>query len=203
MSAAEPLPDERDEGESIALPQITNPADAEWRLRRYNRLKAQRAEHEATLRALTEQTEDWFREETSKIDEELGTLEFILGGFIKARIAEDPDGPKSISLPSGRLSSHAGGLSVEVTDEVAFLRWANEHYPGLIATPDPAPPPLPRPDKAAIKAYATSALPKSTLEEPGTYPIIHASVHVDGTEEIPGVAIKRGERSIKVQGGRY
>jgi len=201
MSAAEPLPGEPDEGDSVALPSVTNPADAEWRLRRYNRLKAQRAEHEATFRELTEQTETWFAEETSKIDRELAELEFILGGFIKARIAEDPDGPKSINLPSGRIATTAGGLSVQVTDEDAFLAWAKAQRPDLVATPAPPPPPPPRPDKAAIKSWAAEAMPKSVLEEPGTWPIVVSDG--DHAVNVPGVALVRAGRSVKVEGGRY
>jgi hypothetical protein len=200
MSAAEPL-DEGPQEESIDLPPITNPADAEWRLRRYNRLMAQRAEHEATFKALVEQTQAWFEEETAAIDRELQTLEFILRGWLLARIAEDPKGPKSTKLPSGTLSSSKGSLSVEVVDQEAFLAWAKEHRPEWVETPQPPPPPPPRPAKAEIKKSLTADLPEDAFEDPGAYDV---EVTVDeDPEPIPGIALVRGERTFKVQGGRF
>lgn len=143
------------------------------------------------------ETQEWYDAEGGSLKAEIAEIERQLGGWVAARIALDPRGPKSVSLPSGTISSTKGSLSVDVFDEELFLKWATQNNPDLIAIPAPPPPPPPRPDKAEIKALATAnAAAVAELEEPGD----HFVVVGEGEERevVPGVRMVRGDRSVKV-----
>lgn len=205
---AEPVDhdDEDEEAPSVDLPPVADPADAEWRLRMLKRQQRNRKELQATYDKLVVETREWFDAQSAGMDAEIAEIERQLAGWLSARIELDPKGPKSVPLPSGKITSKQGSVVLEVEDEAAFLAWAREHRPELIATPAPTVPP-PRPDKNAVKALGTA---EHKYAQPGDYKIEVEIVPeaedplAEGQPdpvkvEIPGVKIVRKDRTVDVE----
>lgn len=211
-----PVPDEPDwdDSEPAEAPPVQNLAEATWALRRLRRAKKLLAEHEAEYAQMVAELDEWHATIGGDLGKKVAADERLLGNYLRARIDVDPKGPKSLSLPGGRITSQAGSLVVEVDDEAAFMAWAREHHAGLVNTPPPKPPPPETPDKAAIKQAATSKdesqrflAPVGDVEKPGTYEIVDPATGGPDLETgeivppavVPGVRLVRKDRQFDVE----
>jgi hypothetical protein len=102
--------------------------------RAYDEAVERMRSHMAARLAETERTRAW--------------LEEALVVWHEAQLALDPEGSKTITLPTGTLVSRMGQASWVVEDEEALKAWALEHCPTAV-TFAPAPPP--RLGKAELK----------------------------------------------------
>lgn len=165
---------------------------AERALRRLRRIKWRLAENETVL--LDAQL--WLATENAPLLEEEARLQAWLADWMTARLAADPRGPKTITLPSGELSSISGGLKVDVTDTGAFTTWASANNPTLVRAPEPPPPPPPAVDKNAVKAaVGTTLMILSDPSQPGTHHLIDPTTG----EAVPGITLVRDPRTTRVK----
>lgn len=161
---------------------------AAWYARKATRLRVRRAEVERVLKDQRAMLDAWFERETAALDRD---LEFFLGrlrAFHVARLADDPKHAKTVRLPDGtELRSQAGKLSTVVDDAQQLIDWATDQGLGeeVLRWPDPSP------DLTELaKRYGAKAQAET---EPGEYPAV-----ADGGEVVPGVKIKRGDRTYTV-----
>lgn len=167
------------------LPEEAGKPEAEQLLRRLRKLRWRMAENETVVL----DAQDWLERENKPLLDEVARIEGLLASWLAARIARDPKAPKSERLPSGEVSSRAGGLRVEIDDHEAFSSWAITNRPGLLRVP-PAPPAAA--DRAAIKA---ALLPDCGLNAaPGMYGAV-----AEGGEVVPGITFVREERQFVVK----
>jgi hypothetical protein len=165
---------------------------AERALRRLRRIKWRMAENETVLI----DAQMWLAAENAPLLEEAARLKAWLADWMAARLQADPRGPKTVTLPSGEVTSINGGLKVDLTDPTAFLAWASANAPALIRSPEPPPPPAPMVDKNAVKAAVGTALMVLTdPSQPGTHHLVDPGTG----EAVPGVVLTRDPRSTKVR----
>lgn len=126
--------------------------------------------------AMKARLDDWFAAQERRYD--CSHHEQVLVAYHQARLADDPKA-KTISFPSGTLSSRAGQPRWVIDDE-AFLPWATTYATDLVRVRH-------EPDRDAIKR---------------TLQVDERGVAVDGAGEIvPGVLVEPAEVSFKVKVG--
>lgn len=167
------------------MPELTED-DAAKMMRQRRRYLAEIAETERHAAADIAETEQWLADRTHGARQQVDNIDAALTDWFAERLAENPDGPRSLTFPAGRVGSRAGGLKLVVEDEDAALAWSRDNRPELVVQPDP---PAPRPDKAALKKLALSK-----PDEPGDHPVV-----VEGGEVVPGVRFVRDPRSFYVE----
>lgn len=116
------------------------PRDAEqanWRLRRLAKVRAEMAEVERVAQADIDRAEAWkaARLESLRADERWWAEGLEM--WHRAVLSDDPS-RKTISLPCGTLVARKQQPVWEFDDE-AFLAWAVEHAPELVRVPEPKP----------------------------------------------------------------
>lgn len=163
---------------------------ATWAARKLRRLKA-RADEVGKVYARQQAILDqWLAEETRTILGDASFFEGLLRGYHERRLRDDPKHAKTVKMPDGtHLRSQAGKLAVEVVDLEAFERWAeeNEIEHELLRFPEHG-----EPNKAEIaKRYGAKAAGE---DQPGAYPAVIAETG----ETVPGVIIKRNERTFTI-----
>lgn len=126
MSLAERLDDylapesEVDEGNW----EITGVGSADWALRKLAKVEAEDAEVRELAESQIAAIEAWREAEQNRLDTRRQNWETLLAKWHRQRLAEDPDGPKSIRLPHGVLHSRKQPDNVEIPNPKAVLEWA-------------------------------------------------------------------------------
>jgi hypothetical protein len=113
--------------------QVTDDAGANWALRKIARAEAEIARVEAVAYEEVARITQW------KADTVRGPKDDI--GFFKAHLVDyrrrledaDPQLPKTYKLPAGDLTRRKGATRIEVTDEAAFVAWAEANDPSLLS----------------------------------------------------------------------
>ena len=108
-------------------------------------------------------------------------LEEVLTVYHEMRLVEDPDGCKTIVLPTGTLSSRMGTRTWVYQNEDDFEAWAVENVPAAVTYPEP------KVSKAEVKKVV-----KDAKISDGRIML------ADGTT-VPGVLVLDAERSFKVK----
>lgn len=142
--------DDIDPGQPVEPPRDADRAD---------RLLAVRARHVTRAREVTELArarraaiDEWEATQLAAADARIEWIDESLTAWHAAVLRDDPK-RATISLPNGTLKATkvAGGAEWEWIDDGAVTGYLADQAPGLVVTPDPKPP-VPRPDKAAVKA---------------------------------------------------
>lgn len=130
-AAAHLLPDE------VRRPWLVDDGAAEWAMRHV-------AQIDVELRALAERRDQWAAKIDRWFDQASGTLlrrrSFMVAhliGYGAARRAADPKAPKTLSLPSGKITSRDTKPAVRVVDDEALAAWLTERE--LLTGPDDDP----------------------------------------------------------------
>ncbi len=139
------------------------------------------AEAEDLYRTERERLDLWIEGERRRHGNRTRFLDACLQVFHRARLAEDPNGAKTIRLPYGELVARKAPDRVEV-DETVFVPWAEKHDPGLLNPPKPR-----TPAKAEIKAQVGDIMADGTV------------VNRDTGEFLPGVTWVDGETRFTVK----
>lgn len=119
--------------------------DANTRLRRLARIRADIAQVEETAARQIEQINAWAERRYEVLHNQARWEQDGLEKWHRAVLAEDPS-RKTISLPCGTLKARAQQPEWEFVDET-FIRWAQKWAPGLVRVPEPKP----QVDRAAVK----------------------------------------------------
>jgi hypothetical protein len=138
-----------DFGEAIEINPDMSEADVDRILVRLASVRAEMAEIDLEHAQMVDRYDTW-RERVRKPHQDAERLLVdAVSQWALARIESNPEGPKSFDLPSGAISTRAGGESVEIDNDEIFLVWAVETgHDELTRRP---PQPL-KPDRKAIKA---------------------------------------------------
>jgi hypothetical protein len=184
-------PDEDDDFDPMAA----SLAEAEFTMRRLRRLRRKMVEVQEARDELLREAQEWAQGELQPLAEDAARAESWLASWMTVRLQRDPRAPKTATLPSGTVKSHAGSGRVEVENSSAFIAWAqlagvDEH---LVRQPEPPPP---APDKNAIrKALDTAFAVAGDPDQPGSHPIVERSTGL----AIPGVFFNRDERGFRIE----
>ena len=111
--------------------------EANRRLRRLARIRAQIREVEDQALAQIDQVNAWAERRYEVLHGRARWEQEGLEMWHRAVLAEDPS-RKSISLPCGTLKSRSQQPEWVFDDEV-FIAWASEHAPSLVRVPEPKP----------------------------------------------------------------
>lgn len=95
-------------------------------MERLARVRDAIAENEATARREHERIDAWLAEETKSDRSHAAMLEAQAQAFLREQLDAEPDGPKSIRTPWGRVESRACQPEYE-RDETLLLAWAAEN----------------------------------------------------------------------------
>lgn len=134
---------------------IEPPRDAD----RADRLLAARHRHATHAIEVTELArsrraaiDEWEAAQVAAAEARIEWVDESLALWHAAVLRDDPK-RATISLPNGTLkaSKVPGGAEWEWVDDAATVEYLTGEAPGLVTVPDPKPP-VPRPDKAAVKA---------------------------------------------------
>lgn len=161
---------------------VTNDSQATWAMRKLAALRARQAEIDAVARAEMERIEAWHLSASSALVPDANYFTALLTNYAAQQRAQQQR--KSIALPHGVVKSRAGSARIEVTDESAFLAWAEDNAPTLIRVRR-------EPDKAAIKAAFPPASSPGASED--------GKVITEHGEIVPGVAVAMSEITYIVE----
>jgi len=116
------------------------PLDADQATRWLAQLDSvRRKRHEVTVAfgAAVKRMKDVVDARVGNLDEQEAWLEEALAVYHEIMLAEDPEGAKTITLPTGTLKSGTWGGDVWTWTEEAFEPWAMENLPGAVEYPPP------------------------------------------------------------------
>lgn len=121
---------------------------ANWALRKLRAIRARQTDHERLAEGEIARVRDWLAEVVGPLQRDAAFFEGLLADYAR-RCRENPDdGRKTISLPSGSVTTRQGSPRWTVNPD-AFLPWARQNFPDLIRVRE-------EPDLASIKAAATA-----------------------------------------------
>lgn len=159
----------------------TDALQANWRLRRLAKVRAEMAEVARVAQADIDRAEAWKAARLEALRKDERWWAEGLEMWHRAVLADDP-ARKTISLPCGTLSARRQQPVWEF-DEPTFLAWATVHAPGLVRIPEPRP--------AIEKAAAKKALAESVKADGAV--IWKTVVDTDSgevfCESVPGVTV--------------
>lgn len=173
---------------------IEDAPDVQWAMLRVQDLAAKIAAYEKQADEMLGQIYGWLDEKTGKMRLELRAEGEKLEAYLREMIEVDPEGPKGLDLPAGRIDSHAGGLSYKVTDQRALVAWLEKNKPEAVRPPKPG---EPTPDINKLKKLVEGVenlAPDGDTDQPGKYTI----GTLDAGERVPGLEVVRGERSFTI-----
>lgn len=182
------IPDDPDDGtanEALADWNVANIDEANWAARKLARLTRRRAEITASADRQRAAIDEWEARVARKLDADLTFYGGRLEVFHRLVLADDPKA-KTVPLVEVTLTSTAGRVSVQVTDEAAAVAWAetNEHA-DIVTYPEP------KIDKKEV----AKEFGQKVSAEAGEYPVVDP----DSGEVAPGIAFVRGERNFTAQ----
>lgn len=164
------------EGEERERFTIGDDAAAGWAMRKLAALRKRQAEVDAIARDEIARIEAWHLAASGALVADTNYFTGLLTHY--AHVEREAHGRKSISLPYGTVRSRAGSRRVEVTDDVAFLAWAEQSAPTLIRVRK-------EPDKAAIRQTFDAA--DDMVVDPAT------------GEVVPGITVTRSETTYQIE----
>lgn len=129
----------------------------------------------------------WLDRMTRKDRDKLELRRSQLRGLVEEHLDHNPKAPKTIVLPSAEITTHVGGVSVEITNDVAALRWVRDNAPHLVRWTQP---------RASVEAIDRVALKKDLgnqlVERDGEV------YSVDG-DQVPGLVVVHSPRTIDIE----
>jgi hypothetical protein len=171
-------------GESILdAPYDGSPVDSDqanrW-LAELDNVRTKRAEVEAAFNAAVARMRDVVDRRLANLDQHEEVLLEALEVYHQMKLAEDPDGAKTIVYPCGTLVSRMGQPSYDVDTDI-FDAWALQNLPGAVEHPEPK-----------VSWSAAKKLLKDARVSDGRICL------TDGTV-VPGVVVHDAERTFKAK----
>lgn len=117
----------------------------------------------------------------ANLDEQEAWLEEALTIFHEIMLAADPEGAKTIVLPTGTLKSGTWGGDIWTWDESVFDAWAMENLPGAVEYPAPK----------ILRAEAKKLIKAATVR------VSDDKVVLADASTVPGLTVTERERSFK------
>lgn len=170
--------------EAVERWRIDDDGTAEWAMRRLASLREALGEARAMRDAWVARIDEWFNAASGPHSRRVGFFEAHLSDYARRRREADPTA-KTLSLPSGKVTSRAAGARVVVAHDEAFLAWCRENGLEKELTRTKV-----EIDLAALKKMA------EIVTHDGRPTVI-----IDG-EEVPGVGIVDGHVDFTVAVGR-
>jgi phage host-nuclease inhibitor protein Gam len=140
LDALEPETQGTDEQKSFV---IDDNGAADWALRKIAQKQRLIAENEELAEREIARIREWLTDANGPLQNEIANLELLLTDYHRRLLAED-DRRKTVKLPAGNLKARKLPDNVEVTDEDAFIEWAEAERHTLLRITT-------APDKNAIK----------------------------------------------------
>lgn len=166
---------------------VDNLDKAEWAVRKIALAQARIAEVDAVVARRTAALAEWADEATRADRRSIEFFDMLATGYLRsvrdeeaAREVPEERRTKSITVPSGRITSTAGRPSVIVDDEEALVTWLEMERPELVR-------------RSPIKSALTDVAAPSPRED-GTFSLV-----APGGDVLPGVHLVVGERSYGVK----
>lgn len=106
---------------------ITDAGAAEWAMAHVAAIDANLAELAEQHAAYLERIERWHKAAASKLDQRRGFFAAHLERYAAEHRARDPKRNKTLSLPSGKVSSTETHPKVAIADEATLIAWARDH----------------------------------------------------------------------------
>lgn len=159
---------------------IKTKAQADWALRKIAQRRKALTEDEALYALERKRLDEWIASRRDSATSETDHFVELLEEFHRSILAED-ERAKTISLPSGSLTSRAGQMKWTVTDPEAFIAWAEENALELVRVKK-------EPALNEIKKALTPKVAEEAIEG--------VAVSPDG-EIVPGVKVEPQPRTFK------
>lgn len=152
----------------------------QW-LAQLNSIRRKRHEVRGAFQAAVDRMKVVVDERVSNLNEEEAWIEEALSIYHEMMLVDDPEGSKTITLPTGTLKSGTWGGDVWSWDDDKFDAWAMENLPGAVEYPEPK----------IKKGDAKKLIKEATLRISDGVVVL-----ADGTA-VPGLTVKERERQYK------
>lgn len=158
---------------------ITDDRAAAWAMRKLRGIRAKQAENSQVYVDEIARLDRWLSEVNAPLDRSASYFESILSDYAARCRDDEQDGRKTISLPTGKISTRTLQPKWSVDPET-FMQWARTAHPDLIRVKE-------EPDLSRIKDALDVHPASSGL----------IALSQDG-EVVPGITIEPSQVSITV-----
>lgn len=108
---------------------VDDDGKADWAMRKLASVRRKQADNQSIYDREVARVAEWLQKVNTDLERDAEWFESNLKPYA---LLERSNGRKSILLPHGTIKTTAGRPKIEITDEIAFLAWAESSQPELI-----------------------------------------------------------------------